>query len=252
MKIMIGIFAMFLTGNTVWAQVPPDDWSWTFLRGEIICGLLFEDVNLSASVKGAIRDDVSWSYSFVATSNLFTRLYISGDTEYGTFIGSDGTKGNNGGAEGLRSWRYKLHNGNRYFHVDKKLSARYLEKIALTNQHQVAAGSLSNFLTTVNNVTTNNAVMAEYITYWWLSGRNRMPTVDDFSNPGDFMEFIMPYCEEELLAPSILNFRYGERELNGELCYKVVFRNRLDGSYKHSVYDLVFKNGQWRIVLPFY
>ena len=252
MKSMMILATTFFTAIAAHPQTPPNDWSWTFQRGGETCGLLFEDINLITSVKAAIRDDVVRVYSTVNITDTFTRLYTPEDMGHGTFIGFYGFLSDGGCPKGLGGWHYKLHNGNKYFHVEKGLSNKYLEKISLTNQHQAAAGSLSNFLATVNSVTTNNAVMSEYLTYWWVSRQNRMLTMDDFPMPGDFLDFIMPYCEEELLAPSILNFKHGEGELNGELCYEMVSRNRYDGYYKRSAYGLVFKNGQWRIVLPFY
>ena len=252
--LLVVVVACSRDNSAVCPQARPAgiDWSWTFQRDGETYGLLFEDTSLTASIKAAIRDDVSWSYSLATPPSRFTKIYAPGHPQYGIFVGVDGIEDDYGCAEELSEWKYKLHNGNKYFHVNRKLSTRFLEAIALTNQHQIAAGSLSNFLSTVNNVTTNNAMMADYITYWWSIGRKRMLTMDDFPKPGDFLKFITPYCNLELLAPSILNFKYGERELDGELCYEIVFRNRHDGEYKRSAYDLIFKSGQWRIVLPFY
>ena len=251
MKRLAFFSVTFFAAVAAYPQTPPADWSWTFLRAGETCGLLFEDTNLTAPVKAAIRDDVAWSYSYVGTSNLFTRLYVSGDSEYGIFIGVDGTIGNNGCAEGLGGWDYKLHNGNRYFHVEKKLSERFLQAIALTNQHQAAVESLTNFLHAFNSTTTNNVVPAEYLQLWWTMKTERAGSLSDFKSDASFQKFFGAFSGYELIVPSILNFWYRNETFGNGLWCETQFRAKDNGRYKKG-YDIAFRNGSWRLVLPEY
>ena len=258
MKLLTVIAIMLFANVLVLAQPPPDDWSWTFLRDGETCGLLFEDTNLTASVKAVIRDEVCRSYSFVPSSDRFTKLYVAGDPEYGTFIGRDGTMGNNGGATGLGGWQYKLHNGNRYLHVKKELSAKFLQAIALTNQHEAAIGSLTNFLHAFNSTTTNNVVPSAYLPMWW-SLEQDIPLSPSFKRqwedtPGlmseaTIVQFCGQFCEYEIIFPSILNFRYGDSQAAGGFGCEVVFRRRSDGYYERR-WMLTYRAGKWRMVLP--
>jgi hypothetical protein len=240
-RMMIPIVTLF-AAVSAYPQTPPSDWSWTFLRNGETCGLLFEDTNLTAPVKAVIRDEVCQSYSFIAVANRYTKTYAPGHPQYGIFVGADGAQGNNGCAEWLGGWKYKLHNGNRYFHIERELSARFLQAVALTNQHRAAVGSLTNFLHAFNSTTTNNIVPSDYLQLWWsvdqevplspaFSLRGGEP---DFKSDADIVQFCGQFCKYEIIAPSILNFRHTDGEPITGLWCEAVFRRRDTGEYEHD------------------
>lgn len=250
------MLAMFFACNLAWSQA---DWSWTFQRWGNTCGLLFEDTNLTFSVKAAIRDDVCRSYSFVLPTNLFTRIYVSGDPKYGTFVGFDGLQGDYGSPSDLCGWNYVLHNGDRYFYVAARLSSLYLQKIALTNQYQTEVGSLSNFLHLVNGATTNNVIPSEYLQLWW-SMKTEQPLSLTFSRVGghpffrseaEVREFCGQFSDNEVFVPSILNFRYREDVTGSGLFCGTFFKKKSCGTYELG-FDLIYRSGSWRLVLPEY
>ena len=254
-KKMMIIFAAIFVGSITQAQ----DWSWTFQRWGDTCGLLFEATNLTASVKAAIRDDIANAYIFTTTNNLFTRIYTSEDSKYGTFVGFDGLQGNKGNPAGLGGWDYKLHNGNRYFHVKASLSDKYLQQIALTNQYKAAAKSLGSFLTTLNSITTNNVNVAKYLQMWWSMEQNK-PVSLTYSRYQDHVLFfetaedVKHFCgqigEYEVIVPSILLFQQDAEKYGGVLWSKTVFRKKDDGVYEWNFIDIAYCQGKWRLVLP--
>ena len=256
MKPLTVITVMLFANVLAWAQPPPDDWSWTFQRNGETCGLLFEDANLTAPVKAVIRDDVCQSYSFVPVSSRFTKVYAQGHPLYGTFAGVDGITGNYGCAGELGGWKYKLHSGNKYFHIEKKLSDNYLEKIALTNQHKAAVGSLTNFLHAFNSTTTNNVNLSAYLSMWWSLTQEK-PLSLTFSSGGDLFfeseEDALGFCDEfskeEIIVTSILNFRYESSSPAKGFGCETVSRKRTDGVYGPGE-RLIYRKGKWRVVLP--
>jgi hypothetical protein len=255
-KTMTVILAAILMGGIAQAQ----DWSWTFQRWGATCGLLFEDVTLTPSVKAAIRDDISKVYVFTTTNNLFTRIYTPNDSEYGTFDGFDGLQGNNGTPNDLGGWDYKTHNGNRYFHVKTELSERYLQQITLTNQHNTVVKSLGNFLTSLNSLTTNNLNTTEYIQLWWSMGQKKtlsrtfsMEQDDELFFESD--ETIKGFCwnftgQYEVFVPTILLFKQNAEMYDGALYCNPVYRKRSDGTYETSAVDIAYCGGKWHLVLP--
>ena len=239
-----------MIAGAVWNAHAQSDWSWTFQRGGETCGLLFEDSNLTASVKAAIRDDFLRAYSFVAASNLFVSLYAPSDPEYGTFVGGDGLKGDHGCPHELGGLNYKLHNGNKYLHVEKELSATYLEKIALTNQYQAAVGSLTNFLQAFNALNTNNVNPQEAVQIWW-SVKNEQPyALSEFATAAEFLGFVSEFSEFEIFVPSIVNFRYEDTQARGGLWCKMRFRRKSGGYEPGPWLDLVYREGKWRVAFP--
>ena len=256
-KMMTLTFTTILAGGITQAQ----DWSWTFQRWGDTCGLLFEATNLTTSVKGAIRDDVAKAYAAVTSSNnLSTTVYAPNEPEYGRFVGHDSLEGEEGMPRDLSGWDYKLHNGNRYFFVKESLSTNYLAKIALTNQHQAAIGSLSNFLATANSTTTNNLNVAEYVQMWW-SMEQKKPLSLTFSMYKDEVLFfpseeeVRKFCDYfngryEVIVPTILAFKQDAQKYEGVLYCEPVYRKRSDGSYERLPIPLAYCQGKWRLVLP--
>ena len=257
-RFTIFVSALFVA-VTAYSQTPSIDWSWTFPRYGTTCGLYFEDTNLTAPVKAAIRDEVCQSYSFVASSNLYSKLYLPGDSKYGTFVGLDGSMGNDGCAEGLGWWDYKLHDGIRYFHVDKELSERFLQAIALTNQHRVAVGRLSQFLQAFNSTTTSNVVPKEYLPLWWSleqdkplspTFKGRWEDTPGLASKETVVQFCAQFCDEEIIVSSILNFRYGDGDspIKGLWC-ETKCRKRSSSEYERGL-AIIYRAGKWRVILP--
>ena len=255
MKLQMVSITVFFVAVAAYPQASPGDWSWTFLRNGETCGLSFEDTNLPVSVKAAIRDDVCWSYSLAADSNRFTRLYAPGDPEYGTFVGREGVEGDYGCAVELSEWNYNLHNGSRYFHVAKNLSARFLQAIALTNQHPVAAGSLSNFLHTANHLSVTNTTPAAFAQMWWRFKEGRAGALAD-DTPQSFTEGIQSMSEDSHYHSSVLLFwaresTYWRAPSDGQSIFgctiKSIPKTGGDG-FDQMDMDTVYKDGQWRFV----
>lgn len=238
-------------------QDNPVDWSWTFQRDGEACGLLFEDTNLTASVKAVIRDEVCLSYSFVDSSNIFTRLYPSYDPRYGGFTGVDGIKGTHGCVKELCWWDYKMHDGSKYFHIKRELSDKYLQKIALTNRHEAAIGTLPLFLHAFNSTTTNNMVPADYLPLWWSLKRESPPSPPflmwrkdaDTKPESDVVSFFSQFCDREIIVTSILNFFDANTPTGDGLWCKTMFRRRENGYYEPGLL-LVYREGKWRVTLP--
>jgi hypothetical protein len=221
--------------------------------------LLFDDTTLTDSVKAAIRGDISCANTFATINNHYTKIHTPDDPFYGKFVGFDGLQGEHGVPTGLGGWWYQMHNGIRYFHVRKELSKKYLPQIALTNQHKVAVGSLSNFLATVNSTTPDNVNPTEYLPMWW-SMRQKKPLSMTFSRYEDEELFakseedVKTFCGElseyEVIVPSILMFRQDAEMYGGVLWCETVLRKRDSGEYKWTIINLAYCAGKWRLVLP--
>ena len=163
-------------------------------------------------------------------------------------------------SNGLGGWWFKLHNGNRYFHVTTELSERYLQQIALTNQHKTAVKSLGSFLTTLNSITTNNVNVAKYLQMWWSMEQNK-PLSLTYSKYQDHVLFfeseedVKKFCEDftgqhEVIVPTILMFQQDAERYGGVLFCEIVFKKKDDGTYKRFPIDVVYCQGKWRLVLP--
>jgi hypothetical protein len=242
--------ATILIGGIAQAQTNSIDWSWTFKWGEDTCGLLFADTNLTASVKAAIRDEVSKVYASVSTNNLYTKVYTPDNPKYGTFVGFIGLQDDFGGPAELGGWNYKVHNGTNYFHIKEELSTSYLQQITLTNKYKVAVGSLSNFLATVNSTLADSENPADYVKLWWSMKQGKPLTLTGTEPQKHIEIFCEEFNEYEVIVPSILNFRQDTEVYGGVLYCKTVSRKRDDGTYEHGSVDIAFCKGKWYLVLP--
>jgi hypothetical protein len=251
-KKMITLAAVLGSGMI---QAQTNDWSWTFQWGKDTCGLLFADTNLTASVKAAIRDDIAKVYASVSTNDIYRRIYTPQDPEYGTFVGYVGTPGDSGCPREIGGWEYKLNKGNRYFYVDKELSDKYLTQIALTNQHKVAVGSLTNFLHTFNSTITNNVIPPESLQMWW-STKQEIPVSTTFKKKGSSYIYIEPdevvkfwnqWSDLHIFVPSILNLEYKDTPQEGGLWCTTFWKTKSEGRYELGL-DLVYRDGSWRMV----
>jgi hypothetical protein len=249
-KTMRVTLAAILMGGIAQAQTNSVDWSWTFKWGGDTCGLLFENTNLTASVKAAIRDEVSKVYASVSTNNLYTKIYTPSDPKYGIFVGFVGLQDDFGGPAELGGWKYILHNGNKYFHVQEKVSAKYLEQIALTNKYKVAVGSLSNFLATVNSTFADSENPADYVKLWWSMEQGKVLSLTGTEPQKHIEIFCEEFNEYEVIVPSILNFKQDAEIYGGVFYCKTVFRKRDDGTYEHGFPDIAFCKEKWYLVLP--
>jgi hypothetical protein len=111
-------------------------------------GLEFETTNLTASVKNAIRDDIAYSMSLIAASNV--TFEVSAPNTNHTGVVSFHYKTPINYLEGELCF-YKTIGGNVWWQIDSETCSKYLAAIALTNQHAVAVNSFSNFYHQVIN-----------------------------------------------------------------------------------------------------
>lgn len=146
MKNQLAIILLLVSASTSYSQVP--DLSWTFQWETNTYGLLFEDTNLTAMVKGAIRDDVQGVLAYNPTTNAFFHSLTASDPQYGIYAGRMTL--DDAATPSEFPSLYKVLGGTNYFAVANSSSSNYTAKIVLTNQQQVAIGGLSNFLVTAH------------------------------------------------------------------------------------------------------
>lgn len=191
------------------------DWSWTFQWGTNSYGLLFENANLETPVRCVIRDDLERALS---TPLLSSESSVTCTTANGSGNGFTGYVSLGGVfkgiPDGLEFVRYTEHSGTNFFHVSPKLSAKYVEKIALTNAYFNQVLNMSNFFHSVSNLfngTVNPLTRAELATKFWVASENRIWSASDISGKTDSeIEGIFSY---RFLPPSLLDFE--TRELYG-------------------------------------
>jgi hypothetical protein len=232
------------TGLFANAQNPPFDLSWTFQCDNARYGLLFESANLTADVKTSIRDDVQNVFSCNSSAGATFHALSAGEPKYGIYTGwmsfSEGKIPN-----GFPLFFYKVFNGTNYFIVDAVSSDDYATKIALTNQQCIAINSLSNFLYTVQNMTTNSTTVASFKQKWWN------PLKEDVYDPQEpdaaIVKYISMYGELHYFYPSILSFENVTYEGKSWFGCKV-WTSKKGNLKPYLQLDLVFGGGEWRFV----
>jgi len=113
-------------------------------------GVDFEDTNLTASVKCAIRDDIAYTMSLiVATNVVFEPLHPSNPktSKYSGFVSfSSATPVNY--CDGVLCF-YKNTSEGIVFKLGQSVCSRYVAAIALTNQFVSEVNAFSNFINQV-------------------------------------------------------------------------------------------------------
>ena len=129
----------------------------------------FETTNLSASVKSAIRDDIAYSLSIIASSNVVFETLTPDSSNYGKYTGfmtiSHTTPINYCG--GVLCY-YKNSGGQTIFQLSPKTCANYAAAVTLTNQHAIAINAFSNFFSNAKTgFDVTNMTLAEKKAFFW-------------------------------------------------------------------------------------
>ena len=221
------------------------DLSWTFQWEANRYGLIFEDTNLVAGVKDAIRSDIELVLSHVPKHE--TELYTlkDGDSYYGEYIGRISWP-NNKGMKPFPLNVYSVFGGTKYYHVSESKSAEYLVGIALTNQYSEAVSAVPVWIAMMNGATTNTMSCADYVTGVWFVDIERVATTNDLSSR-DYLEGIVELQEWPICLPvSVLDFEQYSKSGNTWLALKV--RNREITSGDIVTMPAIYVDGKWRNV----
>ena len=243
MKHQLAFISLLVSASVSYSQLP--DLSWTFQWETNSYGLLFEDTNLTALVKASIRDDVQGVLAYNPATNAFFHSMTASDPQYGVYAGrmtlDDATMPSD-----FPLSLYKVFGGTNYFAVAISSSSNYTAKIALTNQQQVAISGLSNFLFTVENMTSSNTTIQAFQQKWWHPLQERIYTPEDV-DADSIAKHIDAFGCLYYYYPSVLSFEF--RSENGKtwLGCKVWTRKKSDLK-KHLKLDLVYGGDQWRFV----
>ena len=243
MKYQLAIILFLFSASVSHAQAP--DLSWTFRWETNTHGLLFEDTNLTAMVKVAMRDDVQGVLAYNSTTNAVFHSLTASDPQYGVYSGrmtlDDATTPSD-----FPLSLYKVLGGTNYFAVAISSSSNYMAKIALTNQQQFAISGLSNFLVTAQNMTSSNTTIQAFQQKWWHPLQERIYTPEDV-DADTITKHIDAFGGLYYYYPSVLSFEF--RSENGKtwLGCKVWTRKKGDLK-KHLELDLVYGGDQWRFV----
>lgn len=233
-------------GNA-YAQSGSPDLSWTFQWGNQCYGLLFEDDGLTPDIKAAIRDDVQGGLSYNPVTNATFKVLSPGDSQYGAYDGRM-TLSNAMLPSGFPLSLYKAVGGMNYFAVAIVAGSNYVAKIALTNQQNVAISGLSNFLFSVQNMTTGNTTVAEFQQKWWhpLKESVYVPREPD---PDSVLGYIAMFGGLYYAYPSILSFETVSDSGKSWFGSKI-WTWRKNGARDALEMDVVYGGGEWRFV-PF-
>ena len=248
--VSLTLFAQIARGQT-----PAPDLSHTFLWGASPAGVVFEDTALAAPVKAAIRDDIRRVYQSNPQSNAVFRLYLPGDEEYGGRTGVFRLERPTACPDELRGLDYIAYGGTNYYFITEALSSAYASKIALTNRHHEAMGSLSNFLHSASHVSAAETAPDAFAQMWWRFKQGRAGELAD-DTAGGFAEGIQSmsedrYCCLSLLSvwerpPSYWNAPAAGPPVMG--CTVTALPKDGDGNPDGMKMDAVYKDGQWRFV----
>jgi|GEM_PF-3181030 len=143
MKRMIAIIACLLVFVCARTQGTELTFQW---HGQTM-GVDFEDTNLTVSAKSAIKDDIAYALSLIASSNVTFSLLTPDSSYYGEYKGfvNFGADTRINYSEGVLCY-YKEIDGNIRWQIGSQVSSNYLAAITLTNQYASAVSVLSNYL----------------------------------------------------------------------------------------------------------
>ena len=221
------------------------DLSWTFQWGTNRYGLLFDATNLSASAKGAIRDDIELLLSYMPQNE--TEIYIlkSGDSYYGEYVGRISWP-NRKGMKPFPLSVYSVFGNTNYYHVSESRSVEYLAGIALTNQYRKAVTAIPGWFSQRASASTNTMSCAEYVDCVWFFDLERVATTNDLT-ASDYVKGLAewqawPVCP----LVSILDFEQYSKDGNSRLMLGMRHRNVVSGSIVSS--PAIYVEGKWRYV----
>jgi len=239
--ITIGIF----TVCAVQAQT-----NWTFQWHGQERGLIFEQTNLTKSVKAAIRDDIAQVMSKVVASDITVYPIQPDDPDFGKIDGlMDFVSKVHACPNNFPLGDYRTINGTPFFLLSEEECSVYASAVALTKQYASAIGSLSNFLASAEAMTPANTTTNAFVQKFWHLNKNRVAKITDASEM-NFAEIIQIWGGGvHHIYPSILQFGYGPLE-EGPACLHAEIKtfkkaDPMDCSSVHVVY----KSGKWRFLV---
>ena len=244
MKKLLMMCSIFpLLGHTA------EDLSWTLQWGTNKVGVMFEDTNLTFSVKSSIRSDVARVLSFNSPSNATFAALSADDPYFGEFSGRV-TMSHALVPSGFPIDYYKTCNGTNYFMIDAIDSTNYLSKIILTNQCVQEMKILDVFVNTVNKVTPKNFSPVTLASWYWSIKNDRVATLKgDFEgDTEELQEMINEISSEEFRVVSILDIAQDTLYDKTWLWAKLRIRNKTDPTDLGDI-PILFRKGKWRFIL---
>ena len=221
-------------------------------------GVDFGLTNLTAGVKGAIRDDVAYSLSLIPTTNVTFEALTPTSSNYGKYAGfvtfSHSTPINY--CDGILCY-YNTSGGQTVFQLDQDVCSAYAVAITLTNQHAAAVTAFSNFVSHAKTgFDVTGMTLAEKKAFFWGTaaidalereeGANFDQVLTDAlsSRPSDIPPWAFPPM------PSILAFSAWDGAGAGlpvpMLLCKV---KRWDPVNKTTHWSFVYADGRWKYCL---
>ncbi len=218
----------------------------SFRWGNELCGLIFDDTNLTAEAKVVISDDIGLIFSRIPTN--IPTYAITNDVRYTG--GLDGINGLLYYPRGFRFGTYKTIGTTNFYYVREAVSSKYLEAVALTNRHQIAVAAAPVFLAQLENMSPGVTTTNTYVQYFWSMREERVFTLADFErNPEWISEGIATAKEKFFFRPSILAFFECIVGQNTYLCFNTYIMNKTDRS-QYKDMDYVYAQGAWRVFNP--
>lgn len=226
-----------------------EDWSRTFQWGTNHIGVVFEETNLTDSVKSVIQDDFAYVLSYNVSSNAVFETLPVGDLYYGKYTGRM-VLDMEALPDKFPKKYYNAHLGTNYFVVTYEDSTNYLAQIALTNQQNTAISGLSNFVYTVNYATTNSLSRSALAAMYWKMSEDRVLTSNDMSEI-TYLRVLRPdvgvFQRYTYYAPSILDIALSDYGNKTWLVGMLRMRTKEDGQPAEQ--PCLYREGLWRLVV---
>ena len=250
MKRMIAIIACLLVFVCARTQGTELTFQWS---GQTM-GVDFEDTNLTASVKYAIRDDIAYGLSLIPPTNVTFEVLTPTSSGYGKYAGfmtvSHTTPINY--CDGILCY-FKNIGGNKVFQLSPAVCSNYVAAIALTNQYASAVTALSNYLHQAEaGYDVANMTLAQKRDFFW-----NPPLMEkiEILKGGQFEQFLnasIPDVNDPIKGvwpfPSILCFKVSSELIAGGnqpvLSCKVIGGHLEDDDI--NTFLLVYIDGFWR------
>lgn len=235
------------------ATLQAGEWVWTFQWAGSTRGIYFEDTSLTPAAKAAIRDDTAHILSYSPGSNAVFSAMPPADPCFGQHTGV-AALGLNVRPAQFRCQYYKQHTGTPYLFFPTGMTSNYLSHIAMTNQQAAAYSSLSNFVHSINHISTNTVSSNTFASLFWTLSRNRVATAQDFTEQGGAYPFIInDISKYEFAFQSILEFGAKAVDDGPFIWCSLIFHPKED-AYDSDVWTrwpAIYKDGVWRLIATY-
>lgn len=224
------------------------DLSWTFRWDDTDCGIYFEDTNVTATTKMAVRDDVTRILSFNPASNATFNALMPTDPRYGQYAGKFSLSRGVYPSQFTIQY-YNTFDGTNFLVCPPGMTSNYLVRIAMTNQALEAYSCLSNFVNTINQVSTNTLSQTTFASLFWTIEKNRVATQGDFNEQGaDYLFIVNDLAKYQFGFQSICDFGTGIEDGESLTCCSLIFRRKINSTSLWSRWPIIYKEGQWRLI----